>query len=70
MKKLITPISEEVAKDLKVGDLILISGKIYCGRDAVLPKICDMIESGALDKIGVFLQGSVIFHTAVVVLQV
>ena len=65
MKKLITPISEEVAKDLKVGDLILISGKIYCGRDAVLPKICDMIESGALDKIGVFLQGSVIFHTAV-----
>ena len=65
MKKIRTPISEDVAKNLKVGDLILISGKIYCGRDAVLPKICEMIESGELDKMGIFLRGSVIFHTAV-----
>ena len=65
MKKIRTPISEDVAKNLKVGDLILISGKIYCGRDAVLPKICEMIESGELDKMEIFLRGSVIFHTAV-----
>ena len=52
MKKIRTPISEDVAKNLKVGDLILISGKIYCGRDAVLPKICEMIESGELDENG------------------
>lgn len=65
MKQITTPISENVAKDLRVGERILISGKIYCGRDAVLPKICKMIESGELDKTEISLQGSVIFHTAV-----
>lgn len=38
MKKLSTPISEEVAADLQVGDTVEISGYILCGRDAVLPQ--------------------------------
>ena len=38
MKKIRTPISEDVAKNLKVGDLILISGKIYCGKMRFCPK--------------------------------
>ena len=65
MKKITTPISEEVVRDLQIGDDILISGKIYCGRDAVLPKVCQLIESGELEKKGINLQGAVIFHTAV-----
>lgn len=65
MKKLTTPISEEITKDLHIGDQILISGKIYCGRDAVLPKICKLIQEGTLKAYGINLQGSVIFHTAV-----
>lgn len=65
MKILMTPISEETARDLHVGDMVLLTGRIYCGRDAVLPKICKLIEDGALGKYGIDLQGSVIFHTAV-----
>ena len=60
-----TPISEDVAKQLEVGDMVYISGDILCGRDAVLPKVIKLIESGEIEKIGVGLEGSVIFHTAV-----
>ncbi len=48
-----------------MGDQILLSGQIYCGRDAVLPKVCALIESGRIRELPVQLQGSVIFHTAV-----
>lgn len=65
MKKITTPISEEIAKDLQVGDQVLLSGKIYCGRDAVLPKVCKLIEKGGLETHGIDLKGAVIFHTAV-----
>ncbi len=65
MKSITTPISEDIARDLQVGDQILISGKIYCGRDAVLPKVCKMIETGEITGRDIHLQGSVIFHTAV-----
>ena len=43
-----TPISKEAAESLQVGDRILLSGKIFCGRDAVLPKICQLVEEGRL----------------------
>lgn len=60
-----TPISEDCAASLKVGDTVYISGYILCGRDAVLPKILKMIESGTIGELGVDLHGQVIFHTAV-----
>lgn len=60
-----TPISDEEISKLKAGDMINISGYIYCGRDAVLPKILKMIEDGSIEKSDIQLQGSVIFHTAV-----
>lgn len=63
--KLNTPFSEEAIATLKVGDVVSISGYIYTGRDAVLPKIVKAIEDAALDSLGIDLQGSVIFHTAV-----
>ena len=65
MIKLTTPISEEAARSLKVGDTVEISGYILCGRDAVLPKILKMIEDGTAADLGVDLHGQVIFHTAV-----
>ncbi|MCD8087511.1 MAG: fumarate hydratase C-terminal domain-containing protein [Oscillospiraceae bacterium] len=65
MKKLTTPIREEEVRELKVGDQVLISGYIYCGRDAVLPKVCALVESGEIKNTDIHLQGSVIFHTAV-----
>lgn len=64
MKKLSVPFSEEDMKELNVGDMIYISGYIYCGRDAVLPKIVSEVQSKQLPK-EINLQGNVIFHTAV-----
>ena len=65
MIQLSTPISEEAAEALQVGDTVEISGWILCGRDAVLPKLLELIEEGAQDTLGVELRGQVIFHTAV-----
>lgn len=65
MINLTTPISEEDIAKLKVGDVVSISGYIYTGRDAVLPKIIKHAEEGTLADVNVDLQGQVIFHTAV-----
>lgn len=68
MQKIIsltTPFSEETIAQLKVGDVVSVSGYIYCGRDAVLPRICEELEAGTWDKRGIDLNGGVIFHTAV-----
>ena len=43
-----TPISKEDIAGLKVGDTISISGYIFCGRDAVLPKIVALAKEGKL----------------------
>ena len=60
-----TPCPEELIATLKVGDVVSISGHIYTGRDAVLPKIVKAASEGKLSELGIDLQGSVIFHTAV-----
>lgn len=65
MINLKTPLSDEVISKLKVGDMITISGKIYTGRDAVLPRIVKLAGEGRLTEYGINLQGSVMFHTAV-----
>jgi fumarate hydratase subunit beta len=64
-KILQTPLSKDIVKDLHVGDKVLISGKIYCGRDAVLPQIAQLAVNGKLADYGIDLEGSVIFHSAV-----
>ena len=68
MKKVIeltTPFSEEAIATLTVGDVVSISGAIFCGRDAVLPRICKELEAGTWEQRGIDLRGGVIFHTAV-----
>lgn len=59
------PVSDSLIKELKVNDTLEITGKIYCGRDAVLPKIVDLILNDKWGEMGIDLQGSAIFHTAV-----
>ena len=65
MIELTTPFSEEAISQLKVGDVVSIIGYIFCGRDAVLPRICKDLEASTWDKRGINLRGGVIFHTAV-----
>ncbi|MFW5793543.1 MAG: fumarate hydratase C-terminal domain-containing protein [Bacteroidota bacterium] len=45
--------------------MISLSGYIYTGRDAVLPKIVSLIQAEKLLDYNINLEGSVIFHTAV-----
>ena len=65
MIELTTPLSEEAVGRLKAGDVVSITGHIFCGRDAVLPRICKELEAGTWNKRGIDLNGSVVFHTAV-----
>ena len=64
MKKIQTPISDDVVNDLKVGDKISLSGLMYCGRDAVLPKLAKSIENDDTDKYPFDFKGMAIMHTA------
>ncbi|ATW24973.1 fumarate hydratase C-terminal domain-containing protein [Candidatus Formimonas warabiya] len=63
--EVVTPISDGILDQLGVGDTIYISGKIFCGRDAVLPKIVSLVQEERLEDYGIVLQGGVVFHTAV-----
>lgn len=65
MEKLITPLLNEDIVEIKVGDVVSITGDIFCGRDAVLPRICKELEAGTWEQRGIDLKGGVIFHTAV-----
>lgn len=65
MIEITTPIDNQTIDSLQIGDLIYISGEILCGRDAVLPKVIKLVETGKKDEIGANLEGGVIFHTAV-----
>ena len=65
MIELTTPLSEEAVSRLKAGDVVSITGYIFCGRDAVLPRICKELENGEWGRRGIDLKGGVIFHTAV-----
>ena len=64
-KQIVTPISEEAAAELQVGDAVEISGYILCGRDAALPRVLALLREGRGDSLGVDLRGQAVFHTAV-----
>jgi fumarate hydratase subunit beta len=43
-KKIHTPITSDKIKDLRAGDLVLISGTIYTGRDAAHKRLVQLLE--------------------------
>lgn len=63
MKKLNYPFSKEDIKDLKVGDMVLISGKLFTGRDAVHHRIHNGV------KPPVDLKNQIIYHCGPVVIE-
>jgi len=63
MKKLNYPFSKNDIKELKVGDMVLISGKMYTGRDAVHHRI----HNGT--KPPVDLKNQIIYHCGPVVIE-
>lgn len=60
--KLQAPITEEEIRDLRVGDVVKISGRMYTGRDAIHKHLMD-------NDAPVDLNGQVIYHCGPVVLK-
>lgn len=46
MKKINLPLSDEVIRDLKAGDEVLLSGTVYTARDAAHKRLLALIEKG------------------------
>ncbi len=65
MIKLTTPISEQTIRSLKVGDEVLLTGKVFTGRDAVHKYLH---EGGKLPP-GVDLKEGVLYHCGPVVIK-
>jgi len=59
------PVDDEVIKKLRIYDMVEISGPIFTGRDAALPKLVQCIKNGTCQEKGIRLENSAIFHTAV-----
>lgn len=62
MKVINMPVTDDVIRDLNVGDKILIHGKIFTGRDAALPRLVRSLRNG--EKL-IDINGFAIMHTAV-----
>ncbi|MFC1670142.1 Fe-S-containing hydro-lyase [Spirochaetota bacterium] len=45
-KKITTPLSDKIVSNLKIGDKILLSGKIYSARDTAHNRLVKLIEKG------------------------
>jgi len=61
-KHLVAPINEEQIRELKVGDVVMISGEMYTGRDAVHSYLMKHDPPANLD-------GSVLYHCGPVVMK-
>lgn len=63
MKRLDYPFTKEAVRDLKVGDMVLITGKLYTGRDAVHKRLHEGVESP------VNFENQIIYHCGPVVIE-
>lgn len=62
MKKITIPTTKDSINNLKIGDQILLSGKMLTGRDAALPRLVKSIKNG---ENLVDIRGAALMHTAV-----
>ena len=77
MKSITTPISDDVIRELKVGDAVLLSGMMVTGRDAVHKWLTETFikktrapqgdDLQVYDELKKLLNGSVIYHCGPVV---
>ncbi len=60
VKRITTPLTDEVVEDLRAGDRVLITGYLYTARDAAHKRMVESIERG--EPIPVDLRGQVIYY--------
>lgn len=59
-KRIQTPITEEVTKDLKSGDYVYITGTIYVARDAAHKKMMEVLERN--EELPINIKNSTIYY--------
>ena len=59
-KKITTPLTDDVVKDLKAGDDVLITGEIFTARDAAHKRMVELLEKG--EKLPFDLKGHLIYY--------
>ncbi|MBO8138594.1 MAG: Fe-S-containing hydro-lyase [Desulfotomaculum sp.] len=57
---LTTPLTDDIVLKLRVGQQVLINGKIFTGRDAAHKKLVELLEMG--EKLPVDLTGQIIYY--------
>lgn len=62
MIELEIPAERDTVRSLRVGDMLMMRGRIYTGRDAALPKLVRALQGGEKP---IEIDGSAIMHTAV-----
>ena len=61
MRKILLPLTKNIIKTLKQGEMVLLSGAVLTARDAAHKKLADTLKSGK--KIPVSLEGETIYYT-------
>jgi len=59
-RKITTPLTDDIVRDLKAGDAVAITGVIYQARDAAHKKLVALIEAG--EPLPFELQGAVVYY--------
>ena len=59
VKRIITPLNDDIVRGLRTGDEVLLSGIIYTARDMAHKRMCEALEKG--EKLPFELAGAVIY---------
>ncbi len=60
IKKISTPLTDQVIKELKVGDIVSLTGYIYTARDAAHKRLVELIKEGK--ELPFDIKGAVIYY--------
>ena len=60
MRKIHTPLNEDITKKLKAGDSILLSGTIYTARDAAHERLINLLKEGK--ELPLSIKGEIIYY--------
>jgi fumarate hydratase subunit beta len=60
VKKITTPLSNDMVQHLKIGDSVLISGVIYTGRDSAHKRLIETLDRG--DDLPIDIKGQIIYY--------
>jgi fumarate hydratase subunit beta len=60
VKNITTPLTDDVVRDLRIGDVVRINGVVYTARDAAHKCLMELVEKG--EKLPFDIEGAVIYY--------